>query len=153
MERSGGQLSRDARVVIGTPFGLAPLWLFSQGRKDSLLRDLERLGRDVIEARPERLTAEAIDGIVRSPAVKPDTIRRAHGPALLALARRPEVLARHRSLWPLTAPEALLDDLGLDLRVGRSWPVATLALVGAFDPPGLVAAGPPPRPRRREVSR
>ncbi|MDR1189700.1 MAG: hypothetical protein LBK95_19985 [Bifidobacteriaceae bacterium] len=152
IERSSGQFSRDRRVVVGTPFGLAPLWLFGQGRQDSLFRDLERIGRQVVEDKPESLTAPMIEKMARNPAVKPESIRRAHGQALLAVAHRPGVIARHRALWPLTSPDALLDDLGVTGRTGRSQPVATLALAGAFDPPGLIVARSTARPPRRRAA-
>jgi len=140
LERSAGQGSRDKRVVIATPFGLAPLWFFAQGRKDNLFDDLVEVGAALLAERPDRLTASTISQIIRRPSVQPDSIRRAHGEALLAVVHQPDVVARHRSLWPLTTPQDLLDDLGVTSKVGRSAPVATLCLVGAFDPPRQLTA-------------
>jgi hypothetical protein len=131
--RSSGQLSRDADVIIRTHFGRSPIWFFNEGREDNFYMDLETLGAAVIGQSLDQLTKEMIIKLVPRPSVLPDSIRRNHGLALLAVARRPEIVARHRALWPLTTPEALLDDLGITAQDGRSRPVATLALVGAFD--------------------
>lgn len=152
LERSVGQGSRDRRVVLNTPFGLAPLWFFAQGRKDELFRDLERLGQAVMARRETRLTPALIEELVRNPSVKPDSIRRAHGQALLAVAHNPGIVARHRSLWPLTTTGELLDDLGIVADVGRSAAVAAMALAGAFDPPGLLIAASAHGGPRREAT-
>ncbi len=152
LERSAGQGSRDRRVVVNTPFGLTPLWFFAQGRGDSLFGDLERLGRALIARQESRLSPELVTDVVRTPSVKPDSIRRAHGRALLAVAHQPAVVARHRAKWPLTTPDDLLDDLGVVARVGRSSAVASLALAGAFDPPELLIASSARSEPRREAT-
>jgi len=156
LERSAGQGSRDRRVVVDTPFGLAPLWFFAQGRSDGLFQDLETLGRAVMARQPTRLTPAVIEEIIHNPSIKADSIRRVHAKALLALAHQPEVLARHRSLWPLTTIDALFDDLGVEAtgkaHLGRSGDVAVLALVGAFDPPNLLLASVARHTPRREPS-
>lgn len=151
LERSVGQGSRDKRVVINTPFGLTPLWLFAQGRADALFSDLQLVGQMLLTEKPDKLTKQMISRIIRRPSVQPDTIRRAHGQALLAVIRHPEVVSRHRALWPLTTPEALLDDLGVEGATGRSVPVGTLALVGAFDSQAQVTARAAGRPPQREA--
>jgi len=149
LERSAGQGSRDKRVLIATPFGLAPLWFFAQGRKDELFEDLLDIGRALRSDRLVRLTAGIIADIIRRPSVQPDSIRRAHGEALLAVANQPCVVARFRSYWPMATPQDLLDALGIHSKVGRSVPVATLALVGAFDQPSNVSARFAGRPSGR----
>ena len=148
LERSVGQGSRDKRVVIATPFGLAPLWFFAQGRKDDLFDDLTNLGKALLVDKPSKLTASTISDIIRHPSVQPDSIRRAHGEALLAVVHQPGVVAHHRNLWPLSTPQELLNDLGVTSKVGRSIPVATLALVGAFDKPLQLSARSAARPQQ-----
>jgi hypothetical protein len=108
-----------------------------------------------MSSRPERLTVAMIEKTVRHPSANPDTVRRIHGKALLALARQPEILAKHRSMWPLTTIDDLFDDLRVEAagkaRLGRSGSVAVLALVGAFDPPNLLLAAAANRQPRREA--
>jgi hypothetical protein len=154
LEQSDGQGTRDRRVVIRTPFGLAPLWFFAQGRSDGLFNDLERIGRAVMKSRPKSLSKEMITETVRHPSLLPDTIIRVRGKTLIALSQHPDVLAKHRSLWPLTTPRDLLDDLGLESdesRLGRAGDVAVLALAGAFDPPDLLLAASARREPKREI--
>jgi hypothetical protein len=150
IEQSGGQLSRDVNVVVSTPFGLTPIWFLFQGRTDSLYSDLLTLGKALLTQRPEKITEKMISGTLKYPAIKPDSIRRSHGDTLLAIVHHPDVIDRHRNLWPLTTLKALREDLenasGLAC---SSQPVATLALVGAFsdqDPLLERASSRPSRP-------
>ncbi|MDR2252534.1 MAG: hypothetical protein LBD97_01505 [Bifidobacteriaceae bacterium] len=133
LERSAGQGSRDRRVLISAPFGLAPLWFFSKAMapRGVTFAELERLAGFVLRERPERLTEAMVSDVLRRPSIKPDSIRRNHAATLLALAHKADVWRRHRALWPLDTPDELLNDLGV--RGGRSAALATLALVGAFD--------------------
>jgi len=148
LERSAGQGSRDRRVLIATPFGLAPLWFFAQGRSDDLFNDLIRLEQTLQTGEADKLTATVISDVLRRPSVQPDSIRRAHGEALLAVAGQPGIVARYCNLWPMTTPQEFLDDLGVCSKVGRSVPVATLALIGALSPPQQLSAKTVSRPPR-----
>ena len=147
MERSTGQYSRDRTVVIRTPFGLAPWWFFAQGRNDNLHSDLEQLGKAMIANNWTEPTRDMVEEVVRQSSIKPDSIRRTHGLTLVAVVRHPEVVARHRRLWPLTTIDDFLSDLQAHSTgsVGKSQGVATLALVGAFDPPAPTVTAWQPR--------
>lgn len=152
LERSAGQGSRDRRVVLSTPFGLVPLWFFAQGRADNLFQDLEQIGRAAIATGAQTVSPKMIKTLIPNPTLNPESIRRAHGMTLVAVGRQPEIVARHRALWPLTTTGELLDDLGVVDGVGRSAAVAFLALVGAFDPPSLLLSAAVPTRPRREVT-
>lgn len=146
LARYQGQWSRESDEVIFTPFGPAPLWFFGVFRepsKPALWADVEKLGcalvagaREHISQSRKNIPTDMINEILPWPSIKPESISRQHGKALMAVVDHPEVVARHRSRWPLTSPDALLDDLGILAAEsqGRSIPTATLALVGAFDP-------------------
>lgn len=131
---SEGQGSRDRHVVIDTPFGLAPLWLFSEGHSGTIYRDLlfviTRLGQ---EGRRQAVDADfhAIRPVPVNPS--PGSILRRNKKALNLALANPEVVAFHRGWWPNTHPENLLDDLGLVTRAERSGPLAVLVLLGALD--------------------
>lgn len=152
LERSEGQWSRDKLEIVRTPFGQAPLWFFAQAPRSSsgssaLFEDLTLLGHAlmrgqlVVDEGRANLSKPAIEAFFsdlgRTPSIQPDSIRRGHGKALLAVFRMPSIVARHRSRWPATTPDELLDDLEVfvtrDGANDRSQAVATLALAGVFD--------------------
>lgn len=155
-QRSEGQLSRDRHSVVGTPFGAVPLDFFFMGRRiagqeDSLFSDLLRVGRRLVqtEVRPVPL-AELRDLLPHLPEKGLDATRH-HVAALVRVLERPDIIARHRQLWPLTSTDALFDDLGFakGRTSGRLQPAAILAILGAFEigNPVLVRSVPPRPPR------
>jgi hypothetical protein len=144
--------TRQRHDLVITPFGRVPLWFFLQGRADRLFSDLERLGRAVIAEGLTALGPETIARILPHAAIRPDSIRRSHAPTLLAIAGQPDVVSRHRALWPCTTMADLKHDLGLGgRRQGASDVAAALALAGAFDPPNLVGQWSVQYEPRREV--
>ncbi len=151
LERSKGQGSRDRRVVISTPFGLAPLWFFAQGRPDTLYRDIRQLAQHLHTTGGTRLTETQISATLPNPAIKPNSIQRSHGPSLWAALANPHVVARHRALWPMTTPDLLLDDLGVvNIRQGRSEVVATLAILGGLETDDTISYQSVGRPHPNE---
>lgn len=152
LETSIGQGSRDRDVLVETPAGLLPLWFFAcKHESPELVKDLIVLA-DHLTAHPEvdRLTASEITTALPSPSIKPDSLRKSHGPTLVALRSLPDVLAAHRSLWPHTHWSLLQADLGMS---GRrcSVPVSVLALVGLiFSGPTAPPTVPLGRPPRRQ---
>lgn len=136
IEISHGQMSRDRFVLIACPFGIVPLWFFTTMIDDpGVIDPLVRAARHISEhgnwpdpAERERLGMQA-------------AMERRDKPTLLALCAHPEVIARHRTRWPLTDPGRLRDDLP-DLTAKRwSEKVAVLALVGVLPISGVAAPG------------
>lgn len=148
LERYDGQWSRIADKVIGTPFGRVPMYFFSlmsKANDPALWNDIETVGCALAAGARKRIRSGAVsvpEWFIEEnrPQLQSEILAgsfvRQHGKALLAVVDRPEVVQHHRTRWPLTSPDALLEDLGLPRgsRQGRSIPVATLALAGAFDP-------------------
>jgi len=132
LESSASQGSRDRFVVVDMPCGLVPLWLLRMGRDDALLPQLRVLAAHLRTHPGTDLSPALIEELLPTPAVRPDSFRRAHGRTLTAVLRDPVTVARHRTAWPVCDPQALLDALDIGGRTGRSEAVAALALTGGL---------------------
>lgn len=137
VQRSVGQLSRDRFFVIGTPFGFVPLDFMFLGRRtpgarDTLYRDLRKAGSELIRAGSESLSAPELRRLL--PHLDDVDSTGNHVAALGKLLAKPQVVQRHRQLWPRTTTAALYDDLGVAPRsTDRSKPAGILAMLGAFE--------------------